>query len=195
MGQTVVEKIAQAHWPTGRRTGRLRAGDFLSVRPRPRHDPRQHRGGDEQVPGDRRGAGHTIRSSRSSPWTTTSRTAVRGEPGQVPRHRGVRRASRASTSTRPAPASATRSWSSSSTSCPASFVVGLRLPLQHVRRHGRPGHAGGAHRRRGDLGHRHVLVADPAHGAGGPRRAAAGRASPARTSSSPCAACTTRARC
>ena len=179
MGQTVVEKIAQAHMAEG--PDAAAAGGRLPLDPAaPRHDARQHLGGDEEVQGDRRDAGR-----RPAP------AGVRPRPRHPEHDRGQPRRSTAAIEAfarehgidfYPAGAGIGHQIMVRAGVRRAGLVRRrLRLALQHVRRARRGRHAGRAHRRRRDLGHRRVLVADPAHGAGRARRAGCARASPART--------------
>ncbi len=104
-------------WPRGRRARPLRAGDFLSIRPRHvmTHDntaPVMKKFQAIGAHADPRPAAAGLRPGPRHP------EPLRGEPGQVPRDRGVRpRAGRRLLSGRDR-ASATRSWSSSGTWCP-----------------------------------------------------------------------------
>jgi len=42
VGQTAIEKIVQRHMTEGPKGREVRAGDFVSLRPPARDDPRQH---------------------------------------------------------------------------------------------------------------------------------------------------------
>ena len=94
MGQTVVEKIAQRTWPRGRPGARCAPVTSCPIRP---HHVMTH---DNTAPvmkkfkAHRRAARSTIRASRSSPWTTTSRTAPRRTWPSTGRSRSSRRAGR-----------------------------------------------------------------------------------------------------
>ncbi len=158
MGQTMVERIAQTHLMEGPARP-LRAGDVVSLRPRHvlTHDNTAR--GDEEVRvdrchgrGGRRSAGVRARSRYPEP--------VRGESRQVRANRRVRgRAGHPVLSRRNGNRAPDHGVARvRRTRCTRR---GIGFPLQHVWGPRGARHAGGANGRRGDLGHRGILVADP----------------------------------
>ena len=148
---------------TGEPAALCTAGDFVTIRPASRPDPRQHGADAREVPRDgRRGGIHDPRQ----PVFVLDHDIQNDSPAnraKYARHRGVRRREHGidflSGRHRHRPSDDGRAALRR-----AGQLRGrVRLPREHVRRCRGRRHTGRAHGRRRDLGHGDVLVAGPAH--------------------------------
>ena len=135
MAQTITEKVVQAH-AEGLEPGyEVRAGDMVTVRP---FHVMTHDNTGAVIPKFRTiGAERVARSVTAGLHPRPQRPGHEPrEPGQVPADRGVRRASRASSSIPAGAGIGHQLMVEQGFVHPGTLVVASRLPLQHVRRPG-----------------------------------------------------------
>ena len=170
MGQTIVEKIAQAHLAEGPKRP-LRTGDFVAIRP---HRVMTHDNTSAVMKKFQTHRREEDSESQTAGVCPRPRHPEQGrfEPAEVPGHRRLREISRRGFLSRgfghrPPDHGGAR------IRCARIVRCGLRLALQYVRRAGRRRHADRAHRCGRGLGDGRFLVADSALHPGGARRHAA----------------------